>query len=220
MESFLKKVAMGKNGPECKRYFVRFGKGNYNRRFTMSLDITKDKLKVRAGFELANDLIKFIKEIKKDVKFSGKILVKDKIPGKEGKKKAGVFVYEITDEAVEDYPSIYFYLLDSSSSDLTLKMKKALPKPGQEADKIDEKFCALDLDLKYLKDVKETFFWDVPEGMKKVSIENEIVIKDIEFPKNEKDPVKIRENAIRKGKIIRHMTIDGKEITKEYDLKI
>lgn len=220
MESFLKKVAIGKGEQKEKRYFVRFGKGNYNRRFTMSLDITKDKLKVRAGFELANDLVKFVKEIKKDVKFSGKILVKDKIPGKEGKKKAGVFVYEISNEVVEDYPSIYFYLLDSQSSDLTLKMKKALPKPGQEADKIDEKFCALDIDLKYLNDVKETFFWDVPQITKKVSIENEIIVTDIEFPKNEKDPVKIRENAVRKGKIIRHMIVDGKEINKEYDLKI
>ena len=220
MESFLKKVALGKSEQKDKRYFVRFGKGNYARRFTMSLDITKDKLKVRAGFELANDLIRFVKEIKKDIKFSGKILVKDKIPGKEGKKKAGVFVYEVSEEAVEDYPSIYFYLLDSSSNDLTLKMKKALPKPGQAAEKIDEKFCALDLDLKYLKDVREAFFWDVPEAMKKVIIENEILINDIEFPKNEKDPVKIRENAIRKGKIIRHIAIDGKEIKKEYDLKI
>ena len=219
MESFLKKVATGKSDQRDKRYFVRFGKGDYKRRFNMSLDITKDKIKVRAGFELANDLVKFVKEIKRDVKFSGKILVKDKIAGKEGKKKAGVFVYEINEEEVEDYPSIYFYLLDSQNSDLTLKMKKALPKPGQEAEKIDEKFCALDLDLKYLKDVREIFFWDVPEG-KKAIIENEIVINDVEFPKNEKDPVKIRENAIRKGKIIRHMTIDGREVKKEYDLKI
>ena len=50
----------------------------------------------------------------------------DSYEEKEGKKKAGVFVYEVSEEVVEDYPSIYFYLLDSQSSDLTLKMKKAL----------------------------------------------------------------------------------------------
>jgi len=35
------------------------------------------------------------------------------------------------------------------------------------------------------------------------------------IPKNEKDPLKMRENTIRKGKIVRHLIVDGKTEDKE-----
>src|SRR3989338_7736748 len=97
MESFLKKVVAGKNDAESHRYFVRFGKGQYNRRFLMSLDVGKEKLKIKTSFELANDLVKLANELDSNLKFSGKILSKNNIPGMGGRKKAGVFVYEVTD---------------------------------------------------------------------------------------------------------------------------
>ncbi|MEK6849955.1 MAG: hypothetical protein AABX85_00075 [Nanoarchaeota archaeon] len=100
-------------------------------------------------------------------------------------------------------------------SEILLKIKKSLPKPGKAEEKIDNKFCALDLDLKYLPQVKETFFWDVPD-CKKAKIEHDVIIKEIEFPKNEKDPVKIRELAKRVGKIVRRINFDGKNAEKEY----
>ena len=217
METFLKKAIDEKIDSDVKRYFLRFGKGSYNRRFLISFD-RGNKLKIRGSFEMANDIVKFLKE-NNDVKFSGKVLSKDKIAGLDFKKKAGVFVYEVENSDLKEFENPYYYLVNVTSDDVVLKTSKSLPKPGQRAEKIDEKFCALDLDLKYWPKIKEVFFWDVPE-CKKCVIEHTVSITGVEIPKNETNPEKIRENAVRKGKIMRKMVCDGKEIVKEYDISI
>lgn len=213
MDSFVKKVLTGKSDDDSHRYFMRFGKGDYRRRFLVSLN-RGDKIKVKTSFEFANDLVRLVNEQKK-TKFSGKVLSKEKIEGLEGRKKAGVFVYEVEGYSVDNSSKIYYSLLDVNDSEIVLKMKKALPKPGQDAEKIDEGFCSLIIDAKYWNAVKNAFFWDIPEGAKKVIIEHDLAIKEIIVPKDEKDPVKMRERAIRKGIISRRMNIDGKETKKE-----
>lgn len=212
MDSFVKKLFQGIKDEEVHGQFVRFGKGDYKKRFQISFNKIK-KVKIKAGFEYANDFVNFIKE-NKDVNFSGNILTKEKIPGVKGKKKAGGFVYEITESKINEFEDAYFYLLDVNDNEIILKIKKKLPKPGKAADKIDNKFCSLELDMKYWPKFKEAFFWDIPE-VKKASIEHELIITDIEIPNDELDSMKMRENAIRKGKIIRRINIDGKEQKKE-----
>ena len=76
----------------------------------------------------------------------------------------------------------------------------------------------MELDAKYWQKAREAFFWDVNEG-KKCLIEHTLIVEQIEIPKNEKDLVKVRENAIRVGKIIRKINIDGKNIDKEYKVR-
>jgi hypothetical protein len=66
--------------------------------------------------------------------------------------------------------------------------------------------------------LKEIFFWDVPD-CKKAKIEHELNINEIVIPENEKDPAKMREMALRKGKIIRKINFDGKESSKAYDFE-
>lgn len=215
MQSFLKGVLNGKSDDESHRYFVRFGKGRYNRRFLISFN-KGTKIKIKASFEMANDFVKFVDE-NKDVKFSGTILSKEKISGKEGKKKKGVIAYEISNSKIEEYEKAYYYLLDVNDSEIILKIKKSLPKPGKNEGKIDDKFCSLELDPKYWPALKETFFWDVPE-CKKAEIEHELNINEIVIPANERDPIKIRELAKRKGIIVRKITCDGKEQKKEFPL--
>lgn len=217
MECFLKRVLNGGSDEESHRYFIRFGKGNYRRRFLMGVDKGKEKIKIKTSFELANDLAKFVNELDKNIKFSGKILMKENITGKGGKKKGGVFLYEVSGCSLEDYPNAYSYLLDAENSDIVLKMKKSLPKPGKNEEKIDDKFCTLQLNLKYWDKVKEVFFWDVPEG-KKISVQHDLIITTIEFPKGENDPVKIRELSRRVGKVERIINADGNEVKKEYTL--
>ncbi|HLF54013.1 MAG TPA: hypothetical protein VI544_02430 [Candidatus Nanoarchaeia archaeon] len=212
MESFLKRVLAGKSDADSHRYFMRFGKGDYKRRFLIRLN-RGEKIKVKTSFEFANDLVKFVNE-NKNVKFSGKVLTKDKVSGKEGKKKAGVFIYEVSECSLNEFENAYYYLLDVSDSEIVLKIKKSLPKPGKNEEKIDEGFCSLLVDKRYWPALKETFFWDIPE-CKKASIEHELKISDIVLPKGEKDPVKVRELAKRKGIIIREMEIDGKKSSKE-----
>lgn len=213
MESFLKRVLEGKRDAESHRYFIRFGKGDYKRRFLISLNKSA-KIKVKTSFEFANDLVNFVNE-NKEMKFSGKILSKEKISGKDGRKKAGVFVYEVSEVNIKEFENAYYYLLDSQDSEIILKIKKSLPKPGKNEEKIDDGFCSLILDLKYWNKLKEKFFWDLQDNVKKAEIEHEVIINEIVFPTNEKDPVKIRELALRKGKIIRKINADGNESKKE-----
>jgi hypothetical protein len=212
MESFVKKILAGKSDDDSHRYFIRFGKGDYKRRFLISL-AKGAKIKVKTSFEFANDLVKWVNENKK-VKFSGKILSKDKVQKLEGKKKAGVFVYEVEECSLEEFGNAYYYLLDVNDSEMILKIKKALPKPGKDEKKIDDGFCSLIVEPKYWNSLKDVFFWDIPE-CKKAEIEHELIIKEIIVPKEEKDPAKVREKAIRKGIIVRKMNIDGKESSKE-----
>lgn len=216
MECFLKRVLLNGGDDESHRYFVRFGKGNYRRRFLLSAAKTK-KIKVKASFEMANDFVEFVNENFK-VSFSGKILSKASIQGRAGKKKSGTFVYEVKDCKLDDYSGAYYYLLDAESSDLKLRIKKALPKPGKDAEKVDDGFCLMELPLESWEKVKNSFFWDVPE-CKKCSVEHELIITDIVFPKDEKDPVKIRELSKRKGIIKREIEFDDKKQVKEYPVE-
>lgn len=217
MESFLKRVCEGKNDSDAHRYFIRFGKGIYPRRFLIKMDVGK-KIKVKTSFELANDLVKFVNELK-NPNFSGKIISKNQINSLDGKKKAGSFVYEIENMKIDSLGEVYFYLLDAEDSDVKLKMKKALPKPGKDAEKIDDGFCVMELDLKYLQKVRDSFFWDAPQG-KKIVVEHELRINEIVLPAGEKDPVKIRELARRKGTIMKKIIADGNENQKEYDVEV
>ena len=214
----MKNIIEGKEDENAHRQFVRFGKGNYRRTFLISVSQGK-KIKVRASFELANDLVAFVRE-NKDVKFSGKVLMLDKVPGKVGRKKSGSFVYEISESSLEEFENPYFYLLDANSEDLVLKIKKKLPKPGKNVAKIDDKFCSLDAEVSYWSKIKENFFWDLPDNFKKATIEHELVINEIVYPEGEEDSAKIRELSKRKGKIIRKVTIDGDEKTTEFDLVV
>ena len=182
----------------------------------MSLNKSK-KIRVKASFELANDFVKFVQENGGE-KFSGKILTRTKLEGKEGKKKSGGFVYEIEDSSLEGFDGAYFYLLDLKSDDIILKIKKKVPKPGKNENKVDERFCSLELDLKYFDKIKEVFFWDIPEG-KKFKIHHTFMINEITVPAGEEDPIKIRALGKRKGKMLRMMDVDGKETKKEVNFE-
>ncbi len=216
MECFLRNIVENKSNEESHRYFVRFGKGQYDRRFLMSFN-KSEKIKVKTSFEFANDLVNFVNGLG-NKKFSGKVFTKEKMAGMEGKKKGSVFLYEISDSGIDNFDKVYFYLLDCEDKELTLKIKKSLPKPGKDAQKIDDGFCTLVIDAKYWQDLKSYFFWDVPD-CKKAVITHTLKINDIIFPKGEKDPVKIRELAKRKGFIIKKMNLDGKETEKEYPIE-
>ncbi|MAG38340.1 hypothetical protein CMI45_03065 [Candidatus Pacearchaeota archaeon] len=220
MDSFLKKVIDGKDIESVKRYFLRFGKGSYDRRFLISYNKGK-RVKIKGSFEWANDFVEFVRELDKELKFSGKVMSLDKIPNLDGKKKGASFVYDVTESDLVEFENPYFYLVDVKTDDIILKIKKSIPKPGKNADKIDDKFCSLDLDLKFWDKVKDVFFWGVSsaDNAKKVEIEHTLEISDVEIPKDAK-PEEVREKSIRKGKLIRKITIDGKEEVKTYDLEI
>ena len=68
--------------------------------------------------------------------------------------------------------------------------------------------------------VKDLAF-DVNKDYKRVFIKHTFEINDLEIPKEYlNDFVKARLYAIRKGKLIRQVNIDGEQVKKEYDLEV
>lgn len=212
----MKKILDARNDSESHRYFIRFGKGIYNRRFLIAYNKGKS-VKIKGSFEWANDFVKFVSGLE-DLIFSGKIMSKEQIPGQKARKKGGSFLYEVKEIRLAHYPGAYSYLLDAASSGIKLKIKKSLPKPGKDAEKVDDGFCVMELDLKYWDLAKKTFFWDAPDA-KKCLIDHSLIIESIDIPDNEKDPVKMRENAIRIGRIVRTIEFDGKKDIKDYKIR-
>ena len=218
MDSVINKTFLGKIDEDDRKYFLRYGKGSYPRRFLISFNRGKTKVKIYGSFEWCDDFVKFIKELK-DVKFSGQVFMKEKIPGLEGKKKAGSFIYEVSESDLSEFENVFHYLVACKDSEIVLKVKKSFPKPGKNAAKIDDKFCMLELDLKFWEKVKEVFFSDI-EDCKKCLIEHELIFEEIVLPEGEKDSAKVRELAKRKGKIIRKINCDEKETSKEFEVEI
>lgn len=216
MIGFLRKICEGRGDEESHRYFIRFGKGNYRGRFLVSAAKGK-RLKLKASFELANDFVSIAKEIGAR-KFSGRVLSKESVEGLERRKKAGVFVYEVNESDLSEFSNAYYYLVDCETPELNLRIKKALPKPGRDAEKVDDSFCLMEADLKFWELIRDAFFWDAPDG-KKIKIEHELNFNEIILPNEEKDNVEIRESALRKGVIVRKGEIDGKEFEKRYDVE-
>ena len=167
------------------------------------------KVKVKGSSEYANDFVNLATSLG-NVKFSGIVLSKQEIKGLNGKKKAGVYVYDFygnSEDVKKIADTIYYMLLDGEGEGIKLKIKKKLPKPGKGEGKVDDKFCQLEADLKYWGQTKEVFFWDLPD-CKKVKVAHEYVISEIVAPQGEKDFEKIRVLAKRKGKIIRKIVVD------------
>ncbi len=220
--NFIKKIFDKKIDDSVHKQFIRFGKGDYCKRAVLTLWKAKN-IKVKGSFEFANDFVLFVAGLNgsKDVSFEGDVWSKEEIEGLQGEKKTGKWVYKIKDFSSESVNRIkdkaYYFLLNVNSPEIKLKIKSKLPKPGKDEAKIDDKFCQLELDTKYSKEVLEDFFWDLPE-CKKARIVHNYFIKEIVFPNTEeKDFAKIREGAKRKGTLVREAEIDGKTMKKEIE---
>ena len=209
MDCFIKKIFEGRGG-DAHYQFVRFGKGRFENRAVLNLHRTS-KIKLKGSFEWANDFVNLVSELDSGVKFSGIILSKEELELENEKKKTGIFQYDVSEVSCEKIREInsraYAMLLNCEGDGIVLKIKKKLPKPGKSAAKIDDKFCQLELDLKYWEQVKQAFM--LPE-CRKCRVSHVFEINEIVMPEGEKDFAKIREVAKRKGKIIRQVEIDGK----------
>ena len=230
--NFIKKIFDGGIDGDVHQQFIRFGKGEYKRRFLLSLWKTK-KIKVKTSFEFANDLVRLCSKFG-DCKVSGivlskedisKIMSENNIKGHSETKKGGLYHQNNIDnqeikkeQLIELEKKSYFTLLDLEGDGFKLKIKKKLPKPGKSEAKIDNKFCQLEADEKFYSKIKEDFFWDIPET-KKVSINHSMFIDSIVMPEGVKDYSEVREIAKRKGKIIRDIMIDGQKIESEREFE-
>lgn len=219
--NFVWKIFHDKSDEEVHRQFIRFGKGEYGGRVLLGLWRTAEKVKIKGSFELANDFVMLAARLG-NVSFSGNIWSKEPLHGLDGKKKAGKWVYEVNNlpssKIHELSKDAYYFLLNGNGQDIKLKIKSKLPKPGKGENKVDNKFCQLEIEGKYYKAAHEDFFWDIPPEAKKASIRHRFIITDIVLPKagsKDADYALLREMAKRKGKIVRIAEVDGKEVRTE-----
>ena len=118
---------------------------------------------------------------------------------------------------MDKYPKVFF-ALTFSEGDLNVKIKAKPPKSGKPSNKDDEDkkidFCTVKTTDKSLL---ESLFWDVGLDWNSIVISHELIIDEIVYPKDmaTMKPAEVREHSKRKGKIIRHIKIDGKEKTSE-----
>ena len=112
-----------------------------------------------------------------------------------------------------------FIALSFSTGKSELKIKPKAPKsakpssPTEDGPKVD--FCKLKTTN---PEFAKKLFFEVSE-FNKAEARHTFEIKDIEVPKNETDPVKMRENAIRVGKVVRKLTVDGIDKSYTFDLR-
>lgn len=212
---FVKEIFLGKESSKAHDQFVRFGRGDFKKRFVLKFSFSGDKLKINGSFENCNDLILKAAEVLGKIRLEGVILSKKEIEGIVGKKKASLYEFLVNKEfSFEELKKIYekcYFMLLNSDSEIKIKCKKKLPRPKKSGEaKVDDSFIILEIPKKYFQMFKEEFFWDVPI-CKKAYISHEVIVNEIEVPKGAQSPEEMRLNAKRKGEIIREMQFDNQE---------
>ncbi len=227
--NFIKKIFDNKIDNLVHLQFQKFGRGKFKDRAVVNIKNLNGKFIISTNYEFANDLVKAVAE-----KLKGKTIVRGIIVSTndleglsfKGKKQfQGIKKYIIEKEMdkeeilnlLEKFPKAFF-ALSFRAEENELKIKPKLPKSGKPGKKREEKpqadFCKLiTRDKKIVRD----FIFE-KENFKKAEINHTFLINEILIPdelKEETDYAKIRENAKRKGKIIRKAIVDGEEIKSE-----
>jgi len=214
--------------------FIRYSLGQFPKEpFTIKVG---SAIKIWGSFEYVNVFVRFLsklakstinvkgtiptmKDIKSDLETAGlDVDEKRRTMGKKGMQYmvSGTISPEKAQKLFDDLAGCYL-LLDLDSDKLKLKVKKKeTPKIG----KATPKFATLALPKEFLKEVIEEFLFDHDiESFKAAEITHTYLIDDIKVDEAlvEKDPNRAREEAVRNGKIVRFVTIDGEEFKSEFD---
>lgn len=227
MPSVINKIFSGKNDG-IHDEFIKYSKGLFFDKYLVDAKKKKDGWKIKTSNEFTNFLVRSCLEKVKEVEVTGAIVAtfdvskeaEFPIAGMKqfmGIKQALVNTKTTSDKIIklmDKFPKA-FYALSFSGPDFKLKIKAKAPKsakPSTSGDKeAKAEFCAIETnDPAIAKDI----LFDCLDASE-VTINHQLVIEQITLPKNEKDPVKLRENAVRKGKIVRILKIGEKEIKKE-----
>lgn len=125
----------------------------------------------------------------------------------------------------------YFLLSFNLNPTCKVSTKKNIPQPSKkkvEEDDVNKRiqFCTgyIYNTEKNLKNILENAFFDfkssIPKNWKSLTIFNNYKITDIQLPKDVKDSRLLRIMAVRKGKLIRTLDIDGEIIENQYSIVV
>ncbi len=234
MENVFKKIFEGKIDGDVHNEFVKFSRGVFNNKYLIEGKRQKDKFAIKTGYEFANYFVrKCLEKINGEVDVKGVMVTTlnlnsdIKFAISNIKQFAGVKQYMIDCKVnsmdvlglMDKYPRV-FYALSFSTADCELKIKAKVPKSGKPSNKNESEpkadFCSLKTnDVELVKDL----FFDFPD-FKDIRVKHTIQIDSVILPPDEKDPVKIREMARKKGKVIRIIKIDGREEKREKEFEV
>ncbi|MFW6233150.1 MAG: hypothetical protein ACOC3Z_00645 [Nanoarchaeota archaeon] len=232
--NFITKIFKGKTDEKVHLQFQKFSKGEFKNKAIIEAKNSNGKYTIKTSPEFANELVRIIAEkIKnKKTKVTGAVIstfdLEGKIDYKEKKQFQGVKRYIIDNEMtgkeiidlLEEFPKIFFALSFESQED-KLKIKPKAPKsgkPGSKGEEVKADFCSLKTQD---KDIAKDFVFE-KEDFKKARIKHTFIIEDIiisEELKKQEDFKKMREEAIRKGKIIRESEIDNENIKNQEEFE-
>jgi len=233
--NFIKKIFQGKQDSFVHLQFQKFGRGEFCNRALISARKTKDKYTISTTYEFANELVRFCAEKLGDNKtlVAGAIVstsdLKGEIEFKEIKQFQGVKRYIIEKEMtgkeilslLERFPKAFF-ALSFLFGNTSLKIKPKGPKSAKakrKKEKPKPNFCKI---VTSDPEFSGSFIFEKP-NFKKAEINHTYLINEIEIPKDLKqtgDFAKIREEAKRKGVIIREAEIDGEKTKKETEFEV
>ncbi len=229
MDFFIKKIFENKIDELVHQQFQKFSRGKFCDRAKIRAKISNKLFKINCDPEYANELVRYLaiklkkeKTLVKGVIIStkdltGKLIFKDK------KQFMGIKKYIIEKEmSGEDILNLCntfpkaFIGFSFKTTNTELKIKPKAPKSAKPKSKDNKNkpidFCKLRTTDKEL--FNKLIFEKGLDFSKEIEINHDFIIKEIIFPKDEKDFAKIREFAKRKGEIIRKIEIDGKMLEK------
>ena len=235
MDCFIKKIFDGKAEKDDLVHvqFQKFSRGEFKDKAVIIYSKSKDKYTLSTSYEYANELTRFMAEKlgSNKTKITGPIISTRDLKGQLNyasiKQFAGVKQYvldcEMSGNEILDLLNklpTAFFALSMKIGDTELKTKPKAPVSGKPSTKADAPvkadFCKFyTLDKKLLSGF--IFDSEITDATKKAEIKHIYSINDIIIPTDQTDPAKMREMAVRKGKVTRIITIEEKIVKKEHD---
>lgn len=223
MENVVRKIFSGKSDDYVHLDFVKFGKGVFKNRYLLEAKKQKDRWSIKSSADFANFLVRrCLEKASGEIEIKGVIVANSKIEEDAGFPiervkqfmgiKQAIVNAKVSPQKViglmDRYPKAFF-ALSFSTKDCELKIKAKAPKSAKPAATGEKEpkpeFCSLKTSD---KGIVEDLFFDRSE-FNEISARHTLEIKEIVLPKGESDPVRIRELAKRKGKLIRELNVDG-----------
>lgn len=241
MDFFIKKIFDGKNDELVHLQFQKFSMGKFNDRGIVIARCSSKNFRINTSYEYANEFVRFLAEKLNERKthVTGIIVSTRDLTGDlnylSKKQFMGVKQYVIDKEMngneilelCNKFPNA-FIGLSFNINGTELKIKQKAPKsakPSSKANNNNVDFCKLKTSDKQL--INSLIFDNEINNLdfKKIEIKHDFVINEIIISDEMKkiagnDYSKLRELARKKGKIVRKINIDGKEIIKEKEFEV
>ncbi len=230
--NFIKKVLNGEKSDFAHLQFQKFSKGEFRDKALIEAKKMGKGWAIKTSGEFTNELVRIAAKKLGENKtlIKGVIISTLDLDGElEFIKKSnfqGVKKYSINTEMsgnqiielLDKMPKNFFALtFDVKTDNTKLKIKPKSPKASKDKKTGDAKadFCTLKTtDEAWVK----SFIFEKPD-FKKAIINHTYFIEEMILPEGEDNFAKMREMAIRKGRIIRKTNIDENENSKEYNFE-